>query len=47
MICALFSLLNAQTALDPNQFVNAQITGPGIYTVEAGQFYAFDIVVMI
>jgi len=42
MICVLFSGLNAQTALDPNQFVNTQITGPGVYTVEAGQFYAFD-----
>ena len=38
----LFSVLNAQTALDPLQFVNAQITGPGVYTVEAGQYYAFD-----
>ena len=42
MICGLFSALHAQTALDPNQFVNAQITGPGVYTVEAGQVYAFD-----
>ncbi len=38
----LVSVLNAQTALDPNQFVNTQITGPGVYTVEAGQAYAFD-----
>ncbi|MBX2817075.1 MAG: T9SS type A sorting domain-containing protein [Saprospiraceae bacterium] len=42
MIVGLFSGLNAQTALDPNQFVNTQITGPGVYTVEPGQFYAFD-----
>ena len=41
-IFGLFSALNAQTALDPNQFVNTQITGPGVYTVEPGQFYAFD-----
>ncbi|NET31423.1 MAG: T9SS type A sorting domain-containing protein [Cyanothece sp. SIO1E1] len=38
----LFSIASAQTALDPNQFVNAQITGPGVYTVESGVFYAFD-----
>ncbi|NND34952.1 MAG: hypothetical protein HKN76_20365, partial [Saprospiraceae bacterium] len=42
MIGGLFSALQAQTALDPGQFVNTQITGPGVYTVEAGQFYAFD-----
>ncbi len=42
VMCGLFTVLNAQTPLDPNQFVNAQITGPGIYTVEAGKFYAFD-----
>ncbi len=42
MILGLFSVLNAQTPLDPNQFVNTQITGDGVYTVEAGQFYAFD-----
>lgn len=42
MIGGLISALTAQTALDPNQFVNPQITGPGVYTVEAGQFYAFD-----
>lgn len=41
-IVGLFSVLNAQTALDPNQFVNTQITGDGVYTVEAGKFYAFD-----
>ena len=41
-IFGLFSLSNAQTALDPNQFVNMQITGPGVYTVEAGVSYAFD-----
>ncbi len=38
----LFSVASAQTALDPNQFVNTQITGPGVYTVESGVFYAFD-----
>lgn len=42
MVCGLFSALSAQTPLDPGQFVNTQITGPGVYTVEAGQFYAFD-----
>ncbi|MDA3891376.1 MAG: T9SS type A sorting domain-containing protein [Salinivirgaceae bacterium] len=42
VICGLFSVLNAQTALDPDQFVNAQITEAGVYTVEAGQYYAFD-----
>ncbi len=42
VVCGLFSVSHAQTALDPNQFVNTQITGPGVYTVEAGQFYAFD-----
>ena len=41
-VFGLFSVSNAQTALDPNQFVNTQITGPGVYTVEAGQSYAFD-----
>ena len=41
-IVGLFSVSNAQTALDPEQFVNTQITGPGVYTVEAGKFYAFD-----
>lgn len=40
--CGLFAVVNAQTALDPEQFVNTQITGAGVYTVEAGQFYAFD-----
>jgi len=42
MLLGLHSALRAQTALDPNQFVNGQITGAGVYTVEAGQFYAFD-----
>ena len=42
MISGLFSAIHAQTALDPGQFVNTQITGPGVYTVEPGQFYAFD-----
>lgn len=37
-----FSVLIAQTTLDPNQFVNTQINGPGIYKLEAGQAYAFD-----
>ena len=41
-ILGLSAVSTAQTALDPNQFVNTQITGPGVYTVEAGQFYAFD-----
>lgn len=41
-ICGLWTLSNAQTALDPGQFVNAQITEAGVYTVEAGQAYAFD-----
>ena len=41
-ILGLSAVLTAQTALDPNQFVNTQITGPGVYTVEAGQSYAFD-----
>lgn len=38
----LFTVANAQTTLDPNQFVNTQITGPGVYKVEAGKAYAFD-----
>ena len=38
----LFTVSIAQTALDPNEFVNTQITGPGVYTVEAGAYYAFD-----
>lgn len=42
VMCGLFSVINAQTVLDPNQFVNTQITGPGVYLVEAGKFYAFD-----
>lgn len=41
-IIGLFSVASAQTALDPEEFVNTQITGPGVYTVEAGKFYAFD-----
>lgn len=42
-LCA-FGLVSvsAQTALDPNEFVNTQITAPGVYTVQAGQAYAFD-----
>ena len=32
----------AQTTLDANQFVNDQITGPGVYLVESGKTYAFD-----
>lgn len=42
MLMGLFSVLTAQTALNPNEFVNTQITAPGVYTVEAGQSYAFD-----
>ncbi|GLR17898.1 T9SS type A sorting domain-containing protein [Portibacter lacus] len=42
LILRLCSVLNAQTALDPNQFVNTQITAAGVYTAEAGQSYAFD-----
>ncbi|MFK8068102.1 MAG: T9SS type A sorting domain-containing protein [Gammaproteobacteria bacterium] len=41
-IVGLFTVSTAQTALDPNQFVNTQITGPGVYTVAAGEAYAFD-----
>jgi hypothetical protein len=41
-VFGLFSVLSAQTALDPNEFVNTQITEAGVYTVEAGQAYAFD-----
>lgn len=42
-ILGLFAVsTNAQTALDPGKFVNEQITGPGVYTVEAGESYAFD-----
>lgn len=41
-ILGLSSVLNAQTALDPAEFVNTQITASGVYTVEAGQAYAFD-----
>lgn len=40
--CGLFAVINAQTALDPNEFVNAQITEAGVYTVVAGESYAFD-----
>ncbi len=42
VLIGLFSVLTAQTALDPNEFVNTQITAAGVYTVEAGQSYAFD-----
>lgn len=41
-VLGLFAVSTAQTALDPSNFVNTQITGPGVYTVEAGQYYAFD-----
>ena len=41
-VVGLFTVSTAQTALDPNDVVNTQITGPGVYTVEAGKFYAFD-----
>jgi len=46
-----FESVDAQVALDPGQFVNTQILGDTladgtrnntVYTVEAGQFYAFD-----
>jgi len=42
-LCA-FGLVSvsAQTALNPNEFVNTQITASGVYTVEAGEAYAFD-----
>ena len=36
------SVINAQTALNPDEFVNTQITAAGVYTVEAGTSYAFD-----
>lgn len=42
LILGLCTVLKAQTALDPGMFVNQQITGPGVYTVEAGTAYAFD-----
>ena len=42
LIFGLFAVSTAQTALDPNEVVNTQITAPGVYTVEAGQYYAFD-----
>ncbi|GLR17903.1 T9SS type A sorting domain-containing protein [Portibacter lacus] len=42
LILGLCTALKAQTALDPNQFVNTQITADGVYTMEAGGFYAFD-----
>lgn len=42
VLMGLFSVLTAQTALNPNEFVNTQITAPGVYTVEAGQAYSFD-----
>ncbi|MEM7658598.1 MAG: hypothetical protein AAF399_20910, partial [Bacteroidota bacterium] len=41
-LLGLYAVASAQTALDPNQFVNTQITGPGTYTVAAGEAYAFD-----
>lgn len=42
LIVGLFSVSTAQTALDPNQTVNTQITAAGVYTVAAGEFYAFE-----
>ena len=42
VVLGLFSVSFAQTTLVPDQFVNAQITGPGVYKVEAGKAYAFD-----
>ena len=41
-VVGLFAVSTAQTALDENQFVNTQITASGVYTVEAGKYYAFD-----
>lgn len=41
-LCTQYLVLNAQKTLDPNQFVNTQITGPGVYKLEAGKAYAFD-----
>ncbi|MDX2246566.1 MAG: T9SS type A sorting domain-containing protein [Bacteroidia bacterium] len=41
-LAGLFTVSTAQTALDPNQFVNTQITASGVYTAAAGQYYAFD-----
>ena len=41
-VFGLISVITAQTALDPNEFVNTQITESGVYTVEAGTAYAFD-----
>lgn len=38
----LYSVSSAQTALDPTKFINDQISAAGVYTVEAGQSYAFD-----
>lgn len=42
VLIGLSSVLVAQTALSTEEVVNTQITGPGIYTVEAGKSYAFD-----
>lgn len=42
LFAAFASLTFAQTTLDPDQFVNDQITGPGVYMVENGKSYAFD-----
>ena len=41
-LIAFGTTLMAQTTLDANQFVNDQITGPGVYLVETGKIYAFD-----
>lgn len=41
-IVGLFTVSTAQTALDPLLTVNTQITGPGVYTVAAGESYGFD-----
>ena len=38
----LVTVANAQKTLSPDEFVNTQITGPGVYKVEAGKAYAFD-----
>lgn len=42
LLVGLFTVSTAQTALSDADFVNTQITGPGVYTVEAGKYYAFD-----
>lgn len=41
-LVGLFTVSTAQTPLDPLQTVNTQITAAGVYTVAAGEAYAFD-----